>query len=93
VNDIIKNSFKKIKEEQARLRREMLEKTVGYIVVAMGLVAGLAWNDAVKTTIEYFFPLNSNTIFTKLIYAVFVTILVVLVTVYLVGLTEKKAEK
>lgn len=83
MNDKLKNGFIKIKAEQARIRREVMEKTLGYIVAAMGLVAGLAWNDAIKTTIEYFFPLNSNTVITKIFYAIFVTIIIVFITIYL----------
>jgi len=49
MSDTIKNNFKKIKAEQMRIREEVRKKTIGYIVAALGLVAGLAWNDAIKT--------------------------------------------
>ena len=89
----IKNSFQKIKEEHLKLRREVRERTVGYILAALGLVAGLAWSDAIKTIIEYFFPLNSSSIFAKIIYAFFVTVVIVLVSVYLLRTSEKLSEK
>lgn len=85
----IKKSFGRIKEEQKALKNEVRERTVGYIVAALGLVAGLAWNDAIKSTIEYIFRFNSNTILTKFIYSFVVTILIVFVSVYLVRLSNR----
>ena len=80
--------LKKVKEEQS-LRKEIKERTVGYILAAFGLVAGLAWNEAIKGLIDQFFP-NSGSVAIKFIYAVIVTIIIVLVSVYLVRLTGKK---
>lgn len=87
------NKFKKIKEEELRIRKEVKEKTMGYILAALGFVIGLAWNDAIKTSIEYFFPLNKDSILAKLIYAFLITLIVVLATVYFVKSTEKEVEK
>ncbi|MEK9171243.1 MAG: DUF5654 family protein, partial [Patescibacteria group bacterium] len=42
------------------LSKQVREKTTGYILAAFGLVAGLAWNDAIKSTIDRFFPLNQG---------------------------------
>ena len=47
--------LKKIKEHQSILRKEIKEKTIGYILAAFGLVAGLAWNEAIKSFIDQFF--------------------------------------
>lgn len=85
----IKKSFKKIKEEQQRLGKEVKEKTMGYILAALGFVVGLAWNDAIKSVIEYIFPLDKNSIWAKLIYALLVTVIVVLATAYFVKSTEE----
>ena len=38
--DELKNRLQLIRENQIRLQREMREKTVGYILAALGLVAG-----------------------------------------------------
>jgi hypothetical protein len=92
----IKEKLSKIKEEQEKMQREVKEKTFGYILTALGLVAGLAWNDAIKSTIEYFFKLNSNSVLAKLIYAFIVTIIVALVSIYLIRISEfigKKPEE
>lgn len=71
------------------LHRELKEKTVGYIVAALGLVAGLAWNDAIKSVIEFFYPLNENTLWAKLVYAVLITGIIVLVSYFLLRLSKK----
>lgn len=85
--------IKKISESQRKLRQEMKEKTVSYIVAAFGLVAGLAWNEAIKGMIDYFFPLNKNSVLAKFIYAVLVTFAVVLITFYLIKIIEKEEKK
>jgi len=84
----IQKSLTKIKEEQARLNREVREKTIGYIVTALGLVAGLAWNDAIKSAIEYIFPLDSSSVTAKLIYAFLITIVIALISAYLIKISE-----
>lgn len=86
----IKRGLSKIREEQAKLRKEIKEKTITYILAAFSFVAGLAWNEAIKSFIDQFFPANKDSVFVKFIYAVMVTIIIVLITVYLVRLTEKK---
>lgn len=37
-------------------RRKIKKKMFSYIAAGLGLVAGLAWNDAIKTVIDYFIP-------------------------------------
>lgn len=69
------------KSKLQRLKQEAREKTVGYIVAALGLVAGLAWNEAVKSLIDYLFPIHQNGIVPKFIYAVVVTVVVIIVSV------------
>jgi uncharacterized membrane protein len=86
----------KIKKEISGVKDEITNKTVGYIVTALGLVAGLAWNDAIKSAIEHFFPAEQNGLTAKFIYAVSITLVVVLISVYLVKILkrdEKKLEK
>lgn len=80
----------KLKEERAKLQKEIREKTVGYIVAAFGLVAGLAWNEAVKAAIEFVFPHSTDSLFAKFLYAAMVTLIVVVISVYLVRLTKKE---
>ncbi|MDR2698628.1 MAG: DUF5654 family protein [Candidatus Methanoplasma sp.] len=58
------------------------------ITAAFGLVAALAWNDAIQTAVKMFFN-SDNEIWGKLIYAVLVTILAV-VMVILISRSAKK---
>lgn len=89
----IKKGFKKIREHQVYLRKEIQERAVGYILAGFSLVAGLAWNEAIKSLISVFFPNPGNDVLIKFIYAIAVTIVIVIITVYLVKLIEKKEEK
>ena len=83
----------KIPGKEQRLKREIKEKTVGYILAAFGFVAGLAWNEAIKSLIDVFFPASKNSVFMKFGYALVVTLLVVVVTMYLVRTSESKQKK
>ncbi|HCP08242.1 MAG TPA: hypothetical protein DIT25_00350 [Candidatus Moranbacteria bacterium] len=62
---------------------------IGYIAAAFGLVAGLAWNEAVKALIEEFLPRSQNHVAAKFIYAFFITLVLVLVTLYLARFTAE----
>lgn len=79
----MENSLEKIKSGGEKVRAEVRQKSIGYIIGALGLVAGLAWNEAIKALIEYLFPLSQNTIVAKFIYAGVITVVVVIVTIVL----------
>lgn len=85
--------FDLVKEEQKRIRLEFRERIVGYIVSALGVVAGLAWNDAIRAVIEYVFPLNKSSIAAKFFYAFLVTVVIVVISIYLLRLFQKKEEE
>lgn len=76
--------------EDKNLKSEIREKTAGYIIAALGLVAGLAWNDAVRSLIDSLFPISTNALWMKFVYAIIVTLLVVAVSVQLLKLTRKE---
>ena len=61
----------------------MRSKVLTYIGGGFGFVAGLAWNDAIKELIQYIFPLATDTLMAKFIYAVLITIVVVIIITYL----------
>lgn len=82
--------LKEIKKRSAELESSVREKTVGYITAAFGLVAGLAWNDAIKALIEKIFPVGGGGVFAKFIYALIITAVVVLITRALIKAGEKK---
>lgn len=90
---MIKKGISKLKVKEDAIKREVKEKTIGYILAALGLVAGLAWNEAIKGFIDSIFPSSGNGLFVKLIYAVVVTLLVVFISMYLGSLVRSKEEE
>lgn len=84
------DNFEKIKKETKEISGEVKEKTVGYIATALGLVAGLAWNEAIKSLIDYFYPAGGNSFWLKFLYAIVITVAIVIATVYLLKLTRRK---
>lgn len=77
------------KDEQKKIRKEVMGKMVASLLAAFGFVLALAWNDAIKSTIENFFPVGSGGLTTKFIYAVLLTAAVVVVGYYVSKLTSK----
>lgn len=65
------------------LREEIKKQTLGYIAGALGLVTALAWNEAIKGSIEYLFPLSQNSLPAKFIYALLMTAIVVIFANYI----------
>jgi uncharacterized membrane protein YidH (DUF202 family) len=62
------------------------------ITAAFGLVAALAWNETIKAAVETFFPPGSE-IWGKLIYAIIVTILAVIMTIWIARSVKKLTDK
>ena len=95
--DEIKEKIERLEEDfgarHINIRSEIRERTVSYIVASLGLVASLAWNDAIKSTIEYYLPLSNDTLRVKFLYAIVITIAIGAITVFLIRLLEKKGRK
>ncbi len=72
------------------LKNQVKDQTTGYIAAAFGLVAGLAWNDAIKSLIEELFPFAKSGILAKFIYAALITIVVVVLSRYLLRSSAKQ---
>lgn len=54
------------------------------IGAALGLVAGLAWNDAISSAIKLIFPKDSaSSLILKFVYAISVTIFIVIMIFYM----------
>ena len=85
------NKIKNIKalKEIKETKREFKEKTITLILGGFGLVAALAWNEAIKSLFETFFK-KSNAIIGKFLYAIIVTTIVVIVSMRLRKIAEKK---
>jgi len=65
------------------------------VIGALTFTAGLAWNEAAKAGITQLFPTHSETFWGQLVYALLVTVLVVLVArlVHVMGNTSLKVSK
>ena len=83
------NKMKKIKKGQ-RLGKVLIDKITTYLIAAFGLVAGLAWNDAIKSSIEFFIPLQGNRLLMKFGYAILITFIFAILTVYILKLIKKE---
>lgn len=70
-------------------KKGLRAQTFGYISAALGLVAGLAWNDAIANLINKLFPLAKDTVAMKFVYAIVVTVAVVLLIQYINRFIEK----
>lgn len=78
--------------DKKNVKSEVKKQTLGYIVGAFGLVAGLAWNEAIKSLIETIFPLEKNGLIVKFGYAILMTIVLVIMTIYLSRLFKNGSE-
>lgn len=87
----IKKGLYKLKNGSLVLKKELLERLGGYVAAAFGLVVGLAWNDAIKSLIDYMFPLSRESLWIKFFYAWTLTLIFVIGTLVLVRLFRKKA--
>ena len=62
------------------LKTEVLDKISALVTAAFGLVAALAWNDAIKAVFKEIFG-SADAIGPMLIYAILVTIIAVILTI------------
>ncbi|MDP2695824.1 MAG: DUF5654 family protein [bacterium] len=65
------------------VRREIRKKVLTYIVAGLGFVAGLAWNDAIRSLISFLLPDLGDTVSAKIIYALALTLVVAVILIYL----------
>jgi hypothetical protein len=88
-----KDEKKLTKKEEEKLHVFFVEKVVTLMTGAMGLVAALAWNDAIRKLFERIFgTAGSGDITAMFIYAAVITAAVVLVT-YRLTLFAAKIKK
>jgi hypothetical protein len=80
------------REEGEAVSSEVLDKLVELITAAFGLVAALAWNTAIQELFTMIFP-EAGDLIAKFLYAVVVTVLVVIVTIRLGRLAERTKER
>ena len=71
---------------------EILDKFSQLITTALGLVAALAWNDAIQTLFQQFLGTAGGALAAKLFYAVLVTVVVIFATI-VVSRAAERAKK
>jgi uncharacterized membrane protein YidH (DUF202 family) len=71
-----------INKEVSNFTRTFRDSFVTFIVSALGLVAALSWNDAIKSAIERLFPSGADIIY-KFYVAIMVTVIAVAITYFL----------
>jgi hypothetical protein len=81
--------LKKVKKEVEEVKKEFKEKTLTLILGGFGVVAALAWNEAIKSLFETLLP-QSSALIGKFIYAIVATSIVVFVSYLLKRISEEK---
>ncbi|MGI0100913.1 MAG: DUF5654 family protein [Candidatus Micrarchaeaceae archaeon] len=82
----------KVRSEMHNLSSTTIEKVSALIISAFGFVAALAWNNAIQKVISIFLSTSSE-VTGLLVYAVVVTVIAVVITVYLTRLSQKVGAK
>ncbi len=76
--------LKNLKVEGVKIKNEVRDRTMMYVLGGLGIVVGLAWNEAIKGLIEHVFPFaGGGSLLAKFLYAIILTLVVVLVTMYI----------
>ena len=81
-----------MEDKKTSLRLEVIEKISSLATASLGLIAALAWNEAIIEVFKKIFG-EQGTLVAKLIYAVVVTILVVFITIKFGKVINKLKEK
>lgn len=79
-------------KKKKALHSEFLKTMTQLATAAFGLIAALAWNEAIKDFLDHFIKAGSGFV-SKLIYAIIVTFLAVLVTYFLGKSTQEAVEE
>ncbi len=74
--------------EKKSLKLEVVDKLANLAISGLGLVAALAWNDAIQEVFKRFFPSRSGLI-GMFAYAIFITVLIVAITINLGRISDK----
>jgi len=70
------------------MKKEVFNKLATLSTAAFGLVAALAWNEAIQTIFKKFFGARGQ-ITSMVLYAVFVTLIAVMVTIWIGRVADK----
>ncbi len=70
------------------MKKEVMKQISALVVAAFGLVAALAWNDTIKEIFRVVFG-EQSTVSAMLVYAILVTIIAVVVTIWVAKASER----
>lgn len=76
----------------ASLKRELAERVSTLATAGFGLVAALAWNDAIQALFQRLFG-SASGIVAKFLYAAVITVVVVFVTRHLARVADRLDQK
>lgn len=79
-----------VKEKAEKVKEATRDQTLGFITAALSLVAGLAWNDAIGSAIKAIFPEAGADVPAKFLYAIFITLFVIVLTLLVRRILAKK---
>lgn len=79
-------------EKPVPIKVEILDKIAALIAAAFGLVAALAWNEAIKAIFKEVFG-TADAVGPMLIYAIVVTIIAVILTIIVARAVSKAKNK
>ena len=74
------------------MQKEVIEKIAALITAAFGLIAALAWNTAIQEIFRLIFGDQSG-VAAMIAYAVVVTVIAVIVTIWIGRVAEKQTGK
>ena len=78
--------------KRVKMRKDVTEKLSALITAAFGLVAALAWNGAIQEIFKNLFGAQ-DTIIAMIIYAVIVTVIAVIITIWMGKIAGRKKLK
>jgi uncharacterized membrane protein len=83
---IVEQFKKEVKETQKAFKEKMLT----FVLAGFGLVASLAWNEAIKSLFDTLLPKKTSALVGKFLYAILITFVVVLISRYLEKISRKE---
>lgn len=75
--------------ENKSLKAEVVKQVITLATAGFGFVAALAWNEAIQALLKSILPRPGSTLVGKFVYAIFVTVIVVMVTTRLSRFAER----
>ncbi|MFA5413405.1 MAG: DUF5654 family protein [Patescibacteria group bacterium] len=81
-----------MEDKKTSLKLEVVEKISSLATASLGLIAALAWNEAILEVFKKIFG-EQGTLVAKILYAVIVTVLVVCITIKFGQVVNKLKEK